>query len=414
MYACRDEIVALNIYRWISFLGVTHIVAFVYRFTVAWLNFDGLRKKLGVIAQWLGMIFYILSVLTPFGIEKMYQYSWGFYPQYGLVNKLFLVYFFIFFFLAFHNLIVAYGRAKLPTYKQRIRIVLVAFMIAFIASADYLPKLFNVEIYPIGFAATFIWIAIVAYGLIRYQIFNVKDVTRVAQDMRLATLGMMSASLSHEVKNPVYAMKGRAEIYLEKLNSKADLSLDETRQICDAVVKQSDRVLDIVRHFSQFARSGLDPRLKMEAIDLREVLKAIQPFVQHEITRSEVQLNIAFPPDMPKVQIDSRRMEEVLINLIINACQAMKGKAPHPKIEINVKVLNNEVQVYFRDNGPGFSTAQKEKLFEPFYTTKPGGMGLGLFISKQLIEEMGGDLRAETAPQGGALFSLLLKRVNSP
>ena len=164
-------------------------------------------------------VLYFFCVIAM-GYEGVKRYSWGFFPKYGLINKLFLVHFFIFFILSFHNLILAYLHTKFPTYKQRILIVWLAFLIAFLSSLDYLPKLVDIEIYPIGFATTFVWIVIVAYGLIRYQIFNIQDVARVAQDTRLATLGMMSASLSHEVKSPVYVMKGRAEAGLERLQNK--------------------------------------------------------------------------------------------------------------------------------------------------------------------------------------------------
>lgn len=408
IYSCRDEHLALFAYRLVTFLGVSHIVTFVYQFSVSWLRYQGWRKKLGPVSQGIGLAFYLFQLFNPSAYEGMKLHSWGYMPQYGLPLKIFLIYFFFFFLLAFHNFILAYFRSKLPKQKAQIRIMLIAFIISFFSSADYLPKISHLEVYPIGFAATFFWIVIVGYGLVRHQVFNLKDLSQVAQDMRLATMGMMSASLSHEVKNPLYVLKSRAEMYLTKPVSADDAA--DVKKLCESVVRQSDRILEIVQQFSSFAREGMKKQSAPAAISIQQVIDAVRPFIAHELIQSNVYFKVSLPAEMPLVKAHARALEEVLQNLITNSCQAMINKVERREMSIEAEVRSDVVNLLLKDNGCGIPAEQIDKVFEPFNTSKPHGMGLGLFISKQLLEQMGAKIKLHSEPGKGVLFILTLPR----
>lgn len=410
MYSCQDPKAALLIYKVLTFLGVAHIVTFVYQFSVSWLNYRGWRKKLAPVSLWMGSGFYLMAIFIPQSFDGIRMHSWGYGPQYGIVLKIFLVYFFFFFFMAFYNFVFAYFRSKLKKHKKQIGLMLIAFVVSFVSSTEYISKVSHIEFYPIGFIATFAWIVLVAYGLIRRQLFSVQDTARMVQEMRLATLGMMSASLSHEVKNPIYVMKGRAEMGLAKLADGHSPVAEEAYTLCQSVLKQSSRILEIIARFSRLAKGGSRSAVKFKPVDLQKIVAEVLPFLKYEFSKNNVELTVDIDSQLPRVHADEVHLEEVLINLIMNACQAMAVKTDCPQIVISAQRLkNNFVELTLKDNGPGMTEEQMEKLFEPFHTSKSEGMGLGLFITKQLMDDMGGLIRVESSLGQGASFTLRLK-----
>ena len=227
----------------------------------------------------------------------------------------------------------------------------------------------------------------------------------LAQSSKLAALGEMSAAVSHELNQPLAAMKtylAGARLLLTR--KRPDEALSSFQRIDDLI----DRMGAITRQLKSYARKGGDA---FEPFDLRDALSSALAMMEPQLKRREAQILRSVPREPVMVNADRIRMEQVIINLLRNAIDATRGVA-NPTIDIIVAAARGEGRAVLtvRDNGPGITDL--DKLFEPFYTTKaPGdGVGLGLAISSGIVQDFGGRLTARNAPSGGAVFDVDLPR----
>jgi two-component system C4-dicarboxylate transport sensor histidine kinase DctB len=226
----------------------------------------------------------------------------------------------------------------------------------------------------------------------------------LAQSSKLAALGEMSAGVSHELNQPLAAMKtylAGARLLLQR--KRPDEALSSFQRIDDLI----DRMGAITRQLKSYARKGGEA---FEPFDLRDALSSALAMMEPQLKRREAQIVRSIPREAVMVNADRIRMEQVIINLLRNAIDATRGVA-NPTIDIIVSASEDGRAVLtVRDNGPGIQDL--EKLFEPFYTTKaPGdGVGLGLAISSGIVQDFGGRLTARNAQSGGAVFDVDLPR----
>lgn len=174
VYCSRSPDVAMVWYRWVTFLGVSHISPMVYTFTVHWLGLYAQQKRFVWGSFILALVFFLLAALTPYGMPYMQSYFWGFYPKYGIAGKIFLFFFFGYFFAAFYNLFTQTRRVTVPLRKKQIQLTTIAFLISITGSIDYLPKLIPIALYPLGYLSVLVWTMIVAYLIVRYQIMDIQ------------------------------------------------------------------------------------------------------------------------------------------------------------------------------------------------------------------------------------------------
>ena len=222
----------------------------------------------------------------------------------------------------------------------------------------------------------------------------------LAQSSKLAALGEMSAAVSHELNQPLAAMKtylAGARLLLQR--RRADEALSSFQRIDDLI----DRMGAITRQLKSYARKGGDA---FEPVDVRAALSSALELMEPQLRQERVRVSQAVP-DMPVMAMcDRLRLEQVIINLVRNALDAMQGSGER---ELDILLTaGDEVVLAVRDTGHGIE--QPEKLFEPFYTTKkPGeGVGLGLAISSGIVADLGGRLTARNAARGGAVFEVRL------
>ncbi|WP_339109493.1 ATP-binding protein [Thioclava sp. GXIMD4216] len=222
----------------------------------------------------------------------------------------------------------------------------------------------------------------------------------LAQSSKLAALGEMSASVSHELNQPLAAMKtylAGARLLLQR--KRGDEALTSFQRIDDLI----DRMGAITRQLKSYARKG---GTAFEPVDLRDAVSSALSMMEPQLKSRTVQIVRSLPRNPVMVMADRIRLEQVIINLLRNALDATKATT-EPQIDI---LLSDGAQAVLsvRDNGPGI--ADLEKLFEPFWTTKkPGeGTGLGLAISSSIASDLGGRLTARNAEAGGAVFELRL------
>lgn len=226
---------------------------------------------------------------------------------------------------------------------------------------------------------------------------------------RLAVLGQMAAGLAHEVKNPLGAIKGAAQLLGEGTDGQLPTADQEFVSIILEEVDRLDRVVGSVLSYARPARGTLGE------VDLGEVAERTARILETE--SPDCRLTVSAAAGAPKVRADAEQLRQVLINLIRNAVQAMSGEgavnivvAPARTTRHDHQGQNtaNWVEVSVQDHGPGIAPEVRQNLFVPFVTTKIRGSGLGLAISQRIVEEMGGRIEVNSQLGEGTTFSVLL------
>jgi two-component system sensor histidine kinase HydH len=211
----------------------------------------------------------------------------------------------------------------------------------------------------------------------------------LAESRHLASLGQVSAVLAHEIRNPLAALKGHAQLLAEVLEGQPRL---EERAI--RVVDEAVRLEKLTNELLDFARGTALKRRPTDVVSLAQAL------VQ-DTDPERVQLHLAHPPE--SWAVDADKLRQVLLNLLTNALVADGSGGP---VDLHLRVEGRTLCLTVRDRGPGLPGGDPEKLFEPFFTTKTRGTGLGLPVSRRIARLHGGTLTARTHPDGGAELAL--------
>jgi signal transduction histidine kinase len=208
---------------------------------------------------------------------------------------------------------------------------------------------------------------------------------------RLAALGQLSAGLAHELRNPLGSIKGSADLLARSASGKDPM----TRELAEIISVEVDRTNSLVTRFLDFARP-LEPR--RELIDVTLV-------IDRAITRAKVEAIRQYSTSLPLLAIDPELMEQVFLNLLTNAAQASKPDAP---VTIRTREVEGQAEVSVIDHGCGIPAERIESIFNPFVTTKQGGVGLGLAIVSKIVDGHGGKMAVESEPGKGSTFRVLL------
>jgi len=227
--------------------------------------------------------------------------------------------------------------------------------------------------------------------------------SQLAHVTRVTTLGEMAASIAHEVNQPLSAITTNAEAGLRWLNREVP-DVGEVRSAIDRIKSEAHRASEVIRRIRALSRKA-DPL--HVPLDLGDVLRESAALVQREILRNRVHLNVLHPAGPMWVKGDKVQLQQVIINLLINAVQAMsgmQGKARTLSAAVGL-TEGGDVRIRVQDNGPGVSAQNLPSLFNPFFTTKPEGMGMGLSICRSIIEAHGGRIWAESELGRGAALS---------
>jgi len=214
------------------------------------------------------------------------------------------------------------------------------------------------------------------------------------QTTRLASLGFMVAGVCHEVSNPLAAIHSMVQI----LQSRRGASPEIFERGLASISSNIGRVLGITRTLTDFSRVNDDP---LRTLALAQVGEEAASLLKHQTGPSAIAVDIAVADDA-LVRARPGELEQVVFNILLNAAQAMDGRG---RVAVAGGRRGARVALAIRDQGPGIAAENLGRIFEPFFTTKNGsGAGLGLAISSEIVHELGGDLRAENHPAGGARF----------
>jgi C4-dicarboxylate-specific signal transduction histidine kinase len=227
----------------------------------------------------------------------------------------------------------------------------------------------------------------------------------LAHANRIATMGQLSASITHEVKQPItaavtYALAARRWLSAEPPNFR------EVDNALSHIVREGNRAGEVVARIRAFIKKV--PARK-DAVTINDAILEVIALTRTETANNGVSVRTQLAEGLPRVQGDRVQLQQVLLNLIINAIEAMRDVREEER-ELLISTRNEPygVSVGVRDTGPGLSPESLSRLFEPFYTTKPEGMGIGLSICRSIIEAHGGRLWASANVPRGAIFQFTL------
>ena len=228
--------------------------------------------------------------------------------------------------------------------------------------------------------------------------------TELAHVTRVMTLGELTASIAHEVNQPLAAIVTNGNATLRWL---AQPNLDEARQAVHRIIKDSYRASDVIARVRTLVRKA-PPR--HDWVDLNEIIVEVFALAENEARRNRVSLKQELPNDLPRVMGDRVQLQQVILNLVMNGMESIMKDKNGPR-ELSVISSNHEtdtVLVAVRDTGEGLDSASLDRIFDAFFSTKPGGMGMGLAISRTIIESHGGRLWAAANSPRGAVFQFSL------
>jgi PAS domain S-box-containing protein len=223
---------------------------------------------------------------------------------------------------------------------------------------------------------------------------------------RVSTLGEMAASLAHEVKQPIAAARNNARAALNFLD-RSPPDLREVREAVDCIMGDADRAADIVERIRDHIKKA-PPR--KDRVDLNEAINEVIVLARSAITKNGVSVQTRLTEGSLPVQVDRVQVQQVVLNLILNAVEAMASVEAGAR-ELLISTKQNEtngIVVAVSDSGPGIDPKNLDRVFEAFYTTKSSGVGMGLSICRSIIEAHGGRLWADANKPRGAVFQFTL------
>jgi PAS domain S-box-containing protein len=222
---------------------------------------------------------------------------------------------------------------------------------------------------------------------------------------RVSTMGELASSLAHEVLHPIATARNNARVGMRFLEMNPP-NLDEVKEALACIVRDADRAKDIVGRVRDHIKKAPPRR---EHFDLNEALREAIFMVQGTVTREKIKVNAELMNEKALVQGDRVQLQQVVVNLVLNAIEAMSSQEKEAKeLGIQSQAQADGVLVQVRDSGSGIDPANLERVFEPFYTTKMSGVGMGLSICRSIISGHGGRLWAETNTPRGAVFQFTL------
>lgn len=232
--------------------------------------------------------------------------------------------------------------------------------------------------------------------------------TLLAHASRLNILGEMASGLAHEINQPITAIALYTETCLTRLRNDPP-NLAEIRESLEKIAAQSARTNTIIQHIRRFARQSKPQYL---TVRIKDLLDDINDFLCLEIGRYHVHLQRIIPPDLPPVLADPLQFQQVVLNLIHNAVDAMSASEGPRVITILARQDREAVEIGIQDTGPGVASNIFNQLLHPFFTTKPDGLGLGLSISQSIVEAHGGRLWVTPNRGPGVTFHFTLPIAN--
>jgi len=379
-------------------------------------SFLGLRARRRRLLYGAYAYSFILESLTLSDLflrpPRAFGYFFNYYATSGPLYHFFTFLFFVCVIYAFIETIREY-RLATGERREQIKYLIWGIGIGFFGgSLTFLPvywidfpqyNLLIMPLYPL----------VMSYALTKHRLFDVEQIAQAVHKDRLAAIGLLSASINHEIKSPLFVIKGYAETLLDRLENGGldQLSNEERnerlRKTLQKTIEQTERIVDIAQRLTEFSKPPTD-RDVSETVSLNDVLDNVFSFVEHGLKADNIKVEKEIRNGI-SVRANRKQIEQIFLNLIINASQAMEHQTGLIRIEASER--NDTVKVLVRDTGSGIPPDKLNSIFEPFFTTKESGTGLGLYVTKQLVERNKGKISVESQPSQDTTFILEFKGI---
>ncbi len=368
------------------------------------------RHKKILIASYAISGFIVLFTFTPWFIPKVAPTrEFLYYHRRGPVYDIFTVIYFIFVPMGLFQLRAKIKRS-LKEEAVQIRGLFIATAIGFTAGAFAYFPIYDIMVPQYNLIVLPIYPFIITYFMIRHKLFDIEAIAQAFQREKLATIGLLASSINHEIRNPLYAARGILE------NFKEGVSRKPVEEITDKALNQITRALDVITKLNRFAKPANNEPSSTSHASIPEALQNVLDLVSYEFELDKIHIQNDLPNDLPPIQADQHQLEEILFNLIVNACHAIKerqgvrDKGEGGILEIRSTQHAERITIEITDSGTGISQEHLKHLFEPFHTTKGDkGTGLGLYITKQLVERNAGKVSVNSKEGQGTKFVLKFK-----
>lgn len=225
---------------------------------------------------------------------------------------------------------------------------------------------------------------------------------RLIRSERMAAAGQIASHITHEIRNPLSSISLNTELLEEEFEG--DETRVEPRKLCQAIRREVDRLTEITEEYLRFARL---PRPHLKREDLNEILLDLISFMSTELGAQRVTVKSALSSGIPAIEADENQLRQAFLNLLRNAGEAMASAGG--QLEVSTRTVDGgAVEVRVADTGVGIAEQNIPKLFEPFFSTKESGTGLGLALTQQIIQEHGGTIDVASVPGQGTVFTVRL------
>jgi signal transduction histidine kinase/CheY-like chemotaxis protein len=214
---------------------------------------------------------------------------------------------------------------------------------------------------------------------------------------KMAAAGRLTASIAHEVNNPLQSVQNCLH-----LAGREDVPAEKRKEYFDLAKNELDRLMKTMQRMLDFYRPGA---VKVEHVDLLDLLEHVLSLTSQQLRQRQIEVETDLPEAIPAIYAVSSQIQQIFFNLILNSLDAMSGGGT---LKISARPLDNGVELIFKDNGPGIPESGRNNIFEPFYSTKEGGTGLGLTVSYNIVTAHGGTLDLLDVQEPGACFRLFL------
>jgi len=235
--------------------------------------------------------------------------------------------------------------------------------------------------------------------------------SELAHIARVSTMGELAASIAHELNQPLTAILSNAQA-AHRFLAADPADIGEVRAILQDIVDDNRRASEMIRRLRELVKKG---ELEVASLELADVIRDVVMLIHSDAVLHNVNIVIEMDAGAPKIQGDRVQLQQVMLNLLLNAFQAMKDSpASERQVTVRSQLDNGHtVTIAVRDRGVGLKEDQLEKMFQPFYTTKNDGLGMGLAISRSIIEAHAGRLWAENNPDRGATLYFTVPRLKN-
>jgi two-component system NtrC family sensor kinase len=239
-----------------------------------------------------------------------------------------------------------------------------------------------------------------ASGLQERELALIQAQRALVHSAKMAAFGQLGAGIAHEVNNPLAGILGHAQLAIRRLGQE-----NPAKASLDLIAQETRRCIDIIKNLMRFARQET---LEFKPVDANDAVGAALSIVDHQLSLHGIRIVRDLGESLPQVNGDINQLQQVLVNLAINAQQAMAGQ--RGELSVRTRAVGGQVLIELQDTGPGISPELQKKIFEPFFTTKPAGQGtgLGLSVSYGIIESHGGRIEVRSSLGSGATFVISL------